>query len=440
MLVFNEGVPRAGKSYDAVKNHILPALKKGRRVFARLNGLRFDRIAKHLGIAESDVQSLLVLVDTKDVTKLFACTQDASGKWCIPDEFKDALVVIDEVHEFYVNERKPLAPAVENFWALLGQNGGDAVIMTQWINRLHSAVKARIEKKNTFQKLTAIGMKGRYRVTYFHTTSPGKFEKVGGQTLKYDPAIFPLYDGYAPGAENTEVYEEGGKNVWAAMAVRAAIFIVVGGIGIYFFVHYFTKDRSDPNKPVASASQANKATHVGAGLANGAPSVPIQPPPPDPLADLTQEQRYVAELASKGRIRLSARARVGDQDRAWVQWIDESNNVIEELDLTQLRALGYSVSVVTYGVRLSAGKHIMVATAWPWTAPIREKDARLYNMAPDGSGGTAGVATVGSDGGGADRDRVRGGVIEYGPRTQGTFPDNKAYTTNTTTPATTLQM
>ncbi|RNK52943.1 hypothetical protein C9393_16255, partial [Xanthomonas vasicola pv. vasculorum] len=84
-------------------------------------------------------------------------------------------------------------------------------------------------------------------------------------------------------------------------AVRAAIFIVVGGVGIYFFVHYFTKDRSDPNKPVASASQTSKPTHVGAGLANGAPSVPIQPPPPDPLADLTQEQRYVAELVNKGR-------------------------------------------------------------------------------------------------------------------------------------------
>ncbi|WP_425528342.1 hypothetical protein [Xanthomonas oryzae] len=76
------------------------------------------------------------------------------------------------------------------------------------------------------------------------------------------------------------------------------------------------------------------------------------------------------------------------------------NNVIEELDLTQLRALGYSVSVVTYGVRLSAGKHIMVATAWPWTSLIQEKDARLYNMAPDGSGG-----------GGADRNRVRGRAV-----------------------------
>ncbi|TWQ31648.1 zonular occludens toxin domain-containing protein, partial [Xanthomonas vasicola] len=84
MLVFNEGVPRAGKSYDAVKNHILPALKKGRRVFARLNGLRFDRIAKHLGIAESDVRSLLVLVDLQDVAKLFACTEDGSRDACMP--------------------------------------------------------------------------------------------------------------------------------------------------------------------------------------------------------------------------------------------------------------------------------------------------------------------------------------------------------------------
>ncbi|WP_349809755.1 zonular occludens toxin family protein [Xanthomonas hortorum pv. hederae] len=441
MLVFNEGVPRAGKSYDAVKNHILPSIKKGRRVFARLNGLRHDRIAKHLAMQEKDVRDLLVLVDTKDVAKLFSCTQDESGKWCIPDTFKDSLVVIDEVHEFYVNDRKPLEPEVENFFALLGQNGGDAVIMTQWINRLHSAVKARIERKNTFQKLTAVGLKSRYRVTYFHTTSPGKFEKVGGQTLKYDAAIFPLYDGYAPGADNTEVYEEGGRSVWAAMAVRATIFLIVGAFGIYVFVQFFTKDRSDPAKPVASASKLS-ATHGGTApsLSGVAPGVPAMLPAPDPLADLTQEQRYVAELSDKGRIRLAARARVGDQDRAWIQWIDTSNNVVEELDLSQLRALGYSVSVVTYGVRLSAGKHVMVATAWPWHAPVREQDPRLYNLAPDGSGAATGVATAGSDDGGAHRDRLPGGVIEYGPRSQGTFPDNKGYKSTSATPATTLDM
>ncbi|MET3148413.1 zonular occludens toxin family protein [Xanthomonas phaseoli] len=443
MLVFNEGVPRAGKSYDAVKNHILPAIKKGRRVFARLNGLRHDRIAKHLGMQEKDVRDLLVLVDTKDVAKLFACTQDDSGKWCIPDDFKDALVVIDEVHEFYVNERKPLEPEVENFWALLGQNGGDAVIMTQWINRLHSAVKARIEKKNTFQKLTAVGMKSRYRVTYFHTTSPGKFEKVGGQTLKYDPAIFPLYDGYAPGAENTEVYEEGGKNVWAAMAVRAVIFLVVGGIGLYFFASYFNKGKQPAHAATAGPSSTPAVGQVfkPGELVSAPGQQAVAAVVADPLADLTPEQRYVIELAAKGRIRVAAIAQVGGLDRAWLQWIDTSNIVLEQLDLGQLRALGFDATVQAYGVRLVAGKHTVVATAWPWREPVREQDPRLYNTSPEGkSDGAAGVATAGSDAGGAVRDHHGSGVIGRAPRSLGTFPESPGAKISTYTPPTTLDM
>jgi len=429
MLVFNEGVPRAGKSYDAVKNHILPALKKRRRVFVRLNGLRHDKIASHLGMAEDEVRKLLVCVDTKEVVKSFACVQDDSGKWCIPDDFKDALVVIDEVHEFYVNERKPLNPAVENFWALLGQNGGDAVIMTQWINRLHSAVKARIERKNTFQKLTAVGSKSRYRVTYFHTTSPGKFEKVGGQTLKYDPAIFPLYDGYAPGAENTEVYEEGGKTVWAAMAPRAAIFIVLGCMGLYFLVGFFGKGASE-QEPVAS-----KATQVapkdaqtqasGAGsVQTAASSAPV--PKVDPYADLTEEQRYIVDLGGRARIRVAMVVQVDGVDRAWIQWISsDGNEVIEQLDMRQLQALGYEVTVEPYGVRLAAGKHVMVATAWPYTMPVREQEARLYNLSRDGAGAGAGAASVASGGGaGAIPESAGGTLIGVANRPMATFPES----------------
>lgn len=428
MLVFNEGVPRAGKSYDAVKNHILPALKKGRRVYARLNGLRHDKIAAHLGLAESDVRAQLVLVDTKEVVSAFSCSQDDTGKWCIPDHFKDALVVIDEVHEFYVNERKPLSPEVENFWALLGQNGGDAVIMTQWINRLHSAVKARIERKNTFQKLTAVGSKSRYRVTFFHTTSPGKYEKVGGQTLKYDPAIFPLYDGYAPGAENTEVYEEGGKTVWAAMAVRGVIFLVLGGIGLYFFAGFFlkSKPKSEPAPRASTQDAARRSQPVAHGAGETVQGEPAAPEPErDPLADLTTEQRYVADLGEKGRIRLALIAQVAGEDRGWVQWIStESNEIIEQLDIRQLRALGYEVAVESYGLRLSAGSHVTVATAWPYNAPIREKDARLYNLSGDGAG-TATASEASGRGAGASAHGGNGGtLVSVGTRPVGTFPES----------------
>lgn len=427
MLVFNEGVPRAGKSYDAVKNHILPALKKGRTVYARLNGLRHEKIAKHLDMSESDVLKLLILVDTKEVVATFACFQDDTGKWCIADQFKDALVVIDEVHEFYVNERKPLDPAVENFWALLGQNGGDAVIMTQWINRLHSAVKARIERKNTFQKLTAVGLKSRYRVTYFHTTSPGKFERVGGQTLKYDPAIFPLYDGYAPGAENTEVYEEGGKNVWAAMAVRGAIFLVVAAFGAYFLFSFFLKGRGGDE----SATSAHSAGHQPAAGVGQVTPVPVvsraAESPRSPYADLTPEQQYIASLGDKSRIRLGMLATVSSGERAWIQWIsNDGNEVIEQLEMTQIRAMGFRVTVEAYGVRIAAGKHVMIATSWPYTQPIRDRDARLYNLSPDGNGVGAAPASVASGSGADAGAQVHTGnaLISVGVRPLGTFPES----------------
>lgn len=214
MLVFNEGVPRAGKRYDAVKSHIQPTLKKRRWVFARLNGLHHQRIEDYLGMPVEEVEQLLALVDTKDVKTMFACVKHCeTGQWCNPDAFKDSLVVIDEVHEFYVSERQPIPDAVENSWALLGQNSGDAAIMTQWINRVHQAVRARIERKNVFQKLTAVGLKKRYRVTYWHTTSRGKYERVGGNTEEYNVKFYLLYHGYAVHADNAEVYDEGSPNV-----------------------------------------------------------------------------------------------------------------------------------------------------------------------------------------------------------------------------------
>lgn len=432
MLVFNEGVPRAGKSYDAVKNHILPTLKKGRRVFARLNGLDHAKIAEHLKMQESDVRSLLVVVDTNDVRKTFSCYQDETGKWCIPDQFKDALIVVDEVHEFYVKQRLPLPDAEENFWALLGQNGGDAVIMTQWINRVHQAVVARIERKNVFQKLTAVGLKNRYRVTYYHTTSPGKFERVGGKTEKYDPAIYPLYHGYAPGSDNTEVYEEGGTNVWKAMAFKAVMMLSVAGVGAYFFLGFFStgEEEGEPTKVAADSVQVfdTAGQYVGVEKADGTVAAPLTKEKPDPYADLSADQRYVAEMKDLGRVRLAARAEVGGRIRGWVEWVNTSGETVEQLEVAAVEALGYTATWADYGVKLVAGKHAIIATPWPREVRVRESEARLYNLSPDG--GSAGSASAASGGGRADRPGV---TVEYAPgQRPDVFPRSPGYTPGTT--------
>lgn len=405
MLVFNEGVPRAGKSYDAVKNHILPALKKRRRVYARLNGLQHDKIADYLKMSREEVRDLLHVVETKDVADTFVCTRDQdTGQWVIPDEFKDSLIVIDEVHEFYVNERMPLPPQVENFFALLGQNGGDAVIMTQWIQRLHSAVKARIEKKHSFQKLSAVGMEGSYLVTYYQTIAAGKFEKIGSEKKKYDPAIFSLYHGYAPGAENVEVYKEGGKTVWAALAVKGVFFLLIAVVGGIVFVNFFLSgNNAEADKKAKTTAYVERPSQSSTPVAN-APKLP----PPDPYRDMTPEQRYLIDLCEKGRIRLQARAEVAGEVKAWIEWIDTNGLPIESLDLDQIRALGWMVLPVPYGIRLKANDHVLIATAWPHQQPVRDTDQRLYNLSDTSA--VAGVASAASDvGGGAGA--TSGGVI-----------------------------
>jgi len=441
MLVFNEGVPRAGKSYDAVKSHILPALKKRRRVFARLNGLDVEAIAKYLQMPVQEVGDLLELIDTKDVLQRFTCYQDESGKWCIPDEFKDSLIVIDEVHEFYVNQRQPLHESVENFWALLGQNGGDAVIMTQWINRVHQAIRARIERKNTFQKLTAVGMKNKYRVTYYHATSPGKFEQVGGKTEKYDKAIYPLYHGYAPGSENTEVYDEGGTNVWLAMAPRAIAAVIAAAIGAWAFLGFFFGGKGDDADAAPQAAAMQDAVQVFDVDGNylrteGVAAQAVLPTaPPDPYQELTPEQRYVAELSEQGRARLAARAEFAGRVRGWVEWVDDSGNTVESLEVDALQELGYAVTWGSYGVRLQAGDHTIIATPWPRVINVRDTEHRLYRL--DGNGGGAGFASAASDPGAAAGAGV---VVGYEPGTRpDVFPRSPGYASNSYTgPTSTL--
>lgn len=58
MIFGHEGLPRSGKSYEAVLHHILPALRAKRHVYVRLNGVgeSLDKIAAHLGMPEEEVR------------------------------------------------------------------------------------------------------------------------------------------------------------------------------------------------------------------------------------------------------------------------------------------------------------------------------------------------------------------------------------------------
>lgn len=456
MFVFNEGVPRSGKSYDCIKNHVLPSLKRGRHVWARINGLDTAEcrkaIAEYLKLPVAQVEKYLHHVETKDVVETFKARQDAeTQRWVIEDHFKDALVIIDEIHEFYVESRAPLDPGTENFFALLGQNGGDGVIMTQMFQRLHAAMRGRVERKHSFQKLSAFGLDGSYRVTYFHSIAAGKFQKIGSKVYKYDKSIFPLYHGYAPGSNNTEVYKEGSKTVWPLIAGGFVVAFLVFGVAAWWMVRFFRQpEHIFKDDHVATAKAQPSATPAAVGMTfkpgqavptPGVATPSVEPPKPDPREKLTPEQRYVVDLDKMGRLRLAAIAQVGEETRAWLEWVDTGNNSVAMLDLGQLRDLGMEVTVGSYGVKLKAGDVVQVATAWPRQPNVREAEARTYNTSEAGLGAEGGAgARFGARSPGRRAGPLASGVVEKRTREQGTFPESPGFGVDSYTPATTLDM
>lgn len=382
MLVFNEGVPRSGKSYDAVLNHILPALKSGRVVYARVNGLNHEKIADYLGLNAAIVRDLLREVPTADVLKTFQAFKNASGEWSVSDDLKNSLFIVDEAHEFYVASREAINPAIEQFFALCGQNGMDGVLMSQWYRRLHSSVRARIERKNVFQKLTAVGMSGKYLASRFHTTTPDRFEKVGSDTCSYDPAVFPLYKGYADGASNVAVYKAGGKTVWHKLRKYAFFMVPLLLLGVYILHSFFggTSSMVRP-KPQPGAVPAASLPMVSSRetVARGKPleSASSLHPSID-TKGMPAAVAYVFDLTAQARPRLVGWIDMeGGQGAGLVEWREDQGHVLDRMTIDQLRSMGVTVDRFPYGIKVGFKGHVFIATSWPVDMPGTDAQANL---------------------------------------------------------------
>ena len=79
MIIFHEGMPRSGKSYAATQDHIVPALKQGRRMYVRIDGIDHAKLADLAGITEERCRELLTELTEEDVHKLDLILQAVAG-------------------------------------------------------------------------------------------------------------------------------------------------------------------------------------------------------------------------------------------------------------------------------------------------------------------------------------------------------------------------
>ena len=101
MIVFHEGLPGAGKSYEAAVYHILPAIKSGRHVLTNIDGINHAKFSEVSGIPEPIVNKLIVTIDAD-------LTGEEQRQQLLDKTVSDALIVIDEVQDFFPATRDPL--------------------------------------------------------------------------------------------------------------------------------------------------------------------------------------------------------------------------------------------------------------------------------------------------------------------------------------------
>lgn len=228
-IVCYTGLPGDGKSYSAVENFVIPALKDGRAVHHNL---------------QLNVAALSVVCD-RDVTGLLhEFSKDATPEEVIASCPPGAVSVIDEVWRYWpagikTNEvPKSELKFFKEHRHRVGEDGKAAEILI--IDQdpktgVPAFLRALIELTYLHTKQTKVGFKGRFRVDVFtrcqSAEKPAKSAKIRSLHGKYRPQVWNCYISHTQstrlGEAGLEKMPDGRGNLLKGWTVKSAIIALV---------------------------------------------------------------------------------------------------------------------------------------------------------------------------------------------------------------------
>ena len=298
MIIYHEGLPRSGKSYEAMAEQIIPALKAGRKVFAYIAGLNHEQIAELCEITIERCKELLIQLTAEQIPAIYEHIE------------KDSLVVIDELQNFFPNVKTKLDDKMMKFVAEHGHHGLDILTMGQNLMDCHSVWRRRTERKLMFFKLSATGRENSYSWTAYQAIPQNgrdpTWAKATSGTRKYDPKYFGTYKSHEDGTQNKGNHQDKRFNVFNRKTITVGIPVIFGlvGLGCWYLYGYFAHPTDHIVK--MQAPQQQQATQQ-APTANAQPrqgtttvnqSTPPQPPQTDSADPNNFRPRYMGHPES----------------------------------------------------------------------------------------------------------------------------------------------
>lgn len=409
MIVFHEGLPRAGKTWEAMMYMALPAIKKGRHVTTNVKGVSFGKIAEILELELETVEALITICPWDSSKSIHAYAKN------------DGLVILDEVQDFFPPNCKLDAEQTE-FITQHGQRGIDIVLCGQSYRNVHVFWRDRIQRLIYFKKLSALGAESRYQWQMQEKSGPNSWAKMGTGVRSYERKYFGVYKSHTDGTTNTGNLQDERAVIWNRPAVRYGIPLVLAiGLGAAWFASsIFTGETDITGQGVVSPGQrvtssAPTAERIAGAVADSAVKTEDGQTVREPVT-LSPDQ-YVLALAKKYRPRLAAFMTMKGRVDGLIEFRDESYKIREQLRIAQLVHFGWSFEeregyVLMTRKADSGPSDTIIVTSWPIDEWGRANVARETQSArQQGQGGASSytppsVVTMGDVTGGM---RIPGG-------------------------------
>lgn len=357
MLIFHEGLPGSGKSYEAVVRWLVPAVQKGRRVCAFINGINHDRISEVAGVDVERVRELVTQLTEEQLKTIWGH---------VPD---NALILLDEMQDYWPSDRQKPPKDLSQFVTQHRHRGLDIIGMGQALKDVHPLWRRRVDRKIQFETRDVIGKPQDYTWRAFKLRDPARerWEQVQTGKGTYEEKFFGMYKSTVSEDVQTERLADDRIVVWNTKAIRFGLpaLAIVMAIGIMYLWSFFTggagigasaaAKKQDPAPQVQTVPARGVQSGMVTVSAAAAPVVETRQVILDP---------FHAAMAS-GRPRLSGVMRLRDKVEGIVEVYDSDQHLLERWQLSHAMYMGWAVTVHPWGVVALKGDVVLNLITWP---------------------------------------------------------------------------
>lgn len=197
-LTLLHGLNGSGKTYHAVKDFLIPALKAGRNVVTNIDGIDTEYLHIAFGIPYENLNKLVMFPPGEDLSQSGGFDDPMTRFYEICQKQNNTLVLFDEIQTYYPAlawKENPHRSAFTSYVTQHRKYGDDLVALTPDASKVDSAIRNIFHYNIHFKKAGLIGQNDRY---FYNVRYASEFDtkplKTG--TGKYEAEYYAAYKSF----------------------------------------------------------------------------------------------------------------------------------------------------------------------------------------------------------------------------------------------------